>query len=94
LNKNLIPIGFIYVQLPNQKVPNEIWPSMTWANISTQYANIFFRVLGDKTGPFEQIQEEIYQRYLNWSHDWLVEECIVFHVQIVVGVLGFKKVAM
>jgi hypothetical protein len=58
LNKNLFPIGFIYVQLPDQKDPNEIWATMKWTDISTQYANVFFRVFGDKTEAFGKIQDE------------------------------------
>jgi hypothetical protein len=58
LNKNLFPIGFIYVQLPDQKDPNEIWATMKWTDISNQYANIFFRVFGDKTEAFGKIQDE------------------------------------
>ncbi len=58
LEQNLLPIGFVYVQFPDKKPPQEIWPSMTWNDISKQYENLFFRVLGNKTEAFGKIQEE------------------------------------
>ena len=36
--KNPFPIGFIYVQLPNEKSPTEIWPWVTWNNVTSDYA--------------------------------------------------------
>jgi hypothetical protein len=44
--------------MPDQKSPREIWSSMTWTDISKQYANVFFRVFGDKTEAFGKIQDE------------------------------------
>ncbi len=44
--KNIVPIGFIYVQFPNEKSPTEIWPLMTWNDVSSAYAGVFFRVTG------------------------------------------------
>jgi len=58
VKKNPVPIGFIYVQLPNEKSPTEIWPWMIWNDISSTYANVFFRVTGDKAASFGKIQEE------------------------------------
>ncbi len=65
MNKILIPIGFIFIQLPNRNSPQEIWPSMTWTDISTQYSNVFFRVLGDKTASFGNVQEENVNKITN-----------------------------
>jgi hypothetical protein len=39
--KNPFPIGFIYVQLPNEKSPTEIWPWMIWNDVSSAYAGVF-----------------------------------------------------
>jgi hypothetical protein len=36
--KNLVQIGFIYAQLPKEKPPTEIWPWMTWNDVSSAYA--------------------------------------------------------
>ncbi len=42
-----IPIGFIYTQFPNQPTPQQLWGNtMTWQNISSQYADCFFRAEG------------------------------------------------
>ncbi|KAH9388471.1 hypothetical protein TYRP_023440 [Tyrophagus putrescentiae] len=46
LNKNPVPLGFIYVQLPKEKSPQEIWASagLTWTDISASFNSTFFRV--------------------------------------------------
>ncbi|CAG2179123.1 unnamed protein product [Oppiella nova] len=43
---NPVPIGFIYVQLPDQKSPGEIWPGLQWENVSPSYGGLFFRAEG------------------------------------------------
>ncbi len=58
LNKESIPIGFIYVQLPKDKAPTELWPSMTWHDISADYEGVFFRVVGGNAASFGQVQQE------------------------------------
>lgn len=58
LKKNLIPVGFIYAQLPGEKTPAEIWPWMTWQEISSNYAGIFFRVVGGNAAYFGTVQTE------------------------------------
>ncbi len=57
LNKESIPIGFIYVQLPKDKAPSELWPSMTWQDISADYEGVFFRVVGGDAASFGQVQQ-------------------------------------
>jgi hypothetical protein len=58
VKENLVPIGFIYVQLPNEKSPTEIWPWMTWNDTTSAYAGLFFRAVGEKSAPFGQVQED------------------------------------
>ena len=58
LKQTFIPIGFIYVHLPNQTEPTQIWPKLKWQEITSQYANLFFRAEGNWTAPFGQVQEE------------------------------------
>ena len=53
-----IPVGFIYVQLPNQSEPTSIWSKLKWQEVTSQYANMFFRVNGNMTEAFGQNQEE------------------------------------
>ncbi len=57
LNKESIPISFIYVQLPKDKAPSELWPSMTWQDISKDYEGVFFRVVGGDAASFGQVQQ-------------------------------------
>lgn len=58
--KNPFPIGFIYVQLPNEQSPQEIWSWMRWEDISAAYAGVFFRVEGGGSYDFDNntVQEE------------------------------------
>jgi hypothetical protein len=56
--KNFLPIGFIYVQLPKEKSPTEIWPLMTWNDVSSTYEGVFFRVIGGGAASFGQVQED------------------------------------
>jgi hypothetical protein len=58
LKQNPVPIGFIYVQLPNEKSPTEIWPWMTWKDITSSYAGLFFRAEGGGSDTFGSIQSE------------------------------------
>ncbi len=55
---NQVPLGFIYVQLPKEKSPQEIWPWMSWTDVSDQYDSTFFRVAGSKAKEFGTVQEE------------------------------------
>ncbi len=55
----VVPLGFIYVQLPQEKAPQEIWPSLIFTDISTQYDSTFFRVAGNKgAAAFGTVQKE------------------------------------
>lgn len=56
--QNPVPPGFIYVQLPKEKSPLEIWPRLVWTDVSANYDSTFFRVVGSKTAAFGQAQEE------------------------------------
>ncbi|KAH9395941.1 hypothetical protein TYRP_020356 [Tyrophagus putrescentiae] len=65
---NPVPLGFIYVQLPNQNSPQEIWPWMIWTDDSKQYDSTFFRVAGSKAEAFGKVQED-FSPYIDeiWS---------------------------
>ena len=56
--KNPVPIGFTYVQLPQEKEPSEIWLWMKWENVSKNYSGVFFRVEGGEAAPFGEMQME------------------------------------
>lgn len=53
-----LPLGFVYVQLPKEKEPSILWPSLQWADISATYAGVFFRVLGGNSEPFGVLQND------------------------------------
>ncbi len=59
--KHPVPLGFIYVQLPKEKGPQEIWSSaeLKWTDISSTYESTFFRVAGSKAAAFGTVQEEL-----------------------------------
>lgn len=68
LKDNLIPIGFLYFQLPNEKSPEEIWHWLSWTDVSDSYANVFFRVIGNNTARFGAVQEESCPRISEVEH--------------------------
>ncbi|XP_054155129.1 uncharacterized protein LOC128953647 [Oppia nitens] len=52
-----IPIGFIYIQLPNQHEPSSLFSNTKWQEVSSQYAGLFFRVLGGNSGKWQVNQD-------------------------------------
>ena len=58
MKDNVVPIGFVYVQLFGQPDPVKIWPNMEWHNISGEYAGLFFRAEGGQARGFGQVQEQ------------------------------------
>ncbi|CAG2112100.1 unnamed protein product [Medioppia subpectinata] len=46
VSQSQLPIGFIYVQLPHQSDPKDLWPQYTWSEVTAQYAGQFFRAEG------------------------------------------------
>ncbi|CAG2171898.1 unnamed protein product [Oppiella nova] len=54
----LIPVGFVYTQLSSQKDPHELWPTMTWDDITKEYAGLFFRAEGGSSAPFGERQQD------------------------------------
>ncbi len=62
----LVPVGFIYTQLPGQGDPYDIWGfTMWWTEITTDYAGLFFRVLGGGSAQFNVTQAENSNRLLS-----------------------------
>jgi len=49
----LYPVGFVYIQFPNQSSPADLFPDYRWENITPQYAGAFFRVEGGNASAFE-----------------------------------------
>ena len=69
LQNNPVPLGFIYVQLPNQSEPAAIWPNVKWQDVSGQYANLFFRTQGPLTEVFGKVQNEGGPRLIEIKRD-------------------------
>jgi len=49
----VVPIGFIYIQLPLQQTPQTIWPNCSWSDISAEYSGLFFRPLSGNSSRLE-----------------------------------------
>jgi len=41
IRANPLPIDFVYVQLPKQKSPIELYPELTWTDLTAQYGGLF-----------------------------------------------------
>lgn len=54
----VIPIGFIYTQLPFQKSPEIIWPWALWEQITSNYSGHFFRAEGGRSNEFGVPQDD------------------------------------
>lgn len=53
---DMVPVGFIYTQLPFQNPPYIIWPWATWKDITSDYSGHFFRAEGGDSAPFGMAQ--------------------------------------
>ena len=66
----LIPIGFIYSQLPDQTDPKSIWPKYTWSDVTSSYAGLFFRAEGGGSERFGSLQADNSPRLTSVTHYW------------------------
>ena len=57
LEQSSIPNGFVYVQYPHNKEPNNLWPHLKWNEITSDYSGAFFRARGGKARVDDGIQE-------------------------------------
>lgn len=53
-----VPIGFIYLQLPDQLKPEKIWRGLGWEDITEMYAGLFFRAEGGGSEKFGVEQKD------------------------------------
>lgn len=97
MEKQLISSGFTHVQLPKDKAPNELWPSFTWKDISSEYEGVFFRVVGGDAASFGQLQQYNAPRleivYLGDSNDDLKLGKIDAKANVTLPVTGWSKAA-
>lgn len=54
----IVPIGFIHVQLQNQPEPSILWPTVSWREITAEYAGLFFRTAGGNSAVFGSVQSD------------------------------------
>lgn len=77
VDESVIPPGFIYIQLPGEKSPQELWPKVApWLDISPSFAGTFFRVNGGGAEPFGKVQEEFIPHIsqLNYTNIYIFDE--------------------
>jgi len=56
LLNNPVAIGFIYTQYPGHPEPQDLWPIVTWTEISEEFDGSFFRALGRGSAEFGMSQ--------------------------------------
>ena len=54
----LIPVGFVYTQLPDQPQPATLWPTFNWTDVTSTYAGLFFRAEGGGSEKFGSVQQD------------------------------------
>ena len=47
-----VPVGFVYIQFPGEKSPQELFGCGTWQNVTAQFAGAFFRAEGGNASAF------------------------------------------
>ena len=50
--ESIIPLGFLYTQLPRQLTPQQLWPHINWIEVTKEYAGLFFRAEGGRSEKF------------------------------------------
>lgn len=83
--KDPIPIGYIYKQLPFEKMPNELWPWTHWNEVSSTYAGVFFRVVGGDAKGFNATQAENSPRVTSIDFSSSSSESTYFSVSLTPG---------
>ena len=56
MKNELVPLNFIYTQLPDQLSPEQLWPKLQWKDVTQQYAGLFFRAEGGGSERFGTTQ--------------------------------------
>ncbi|XP_074595816.1 uncharacterized protein LOC141850950 [Brevipalpus obovatus] len=63
ISRQMIPIGFIYTQLPFQSSPALLWPWAKWMDITANYSGYFFRAEGNGSAPFGVAQDDAFRQH-------------------------------
>ena len=67
VKNSIIPIGFIYTQLPNQSAPHEMWTNTSWTEVTHEYSGLFFRAEGGDSESFGILQQAKQERLNKWE---------------------------
>ncbi|XP_074594318.1 uncharacterized protein LOC141849756 [Brevipalpus obovatus] len=70
ISHELIPIGFIYIQLPHQSTPALLWPWAKWEEVTSTYSGHFFRAEGAGSAPFGAAQEDAIRQHQHSSIEY------------------------
>ena len=66
-----VPPGFVYIQYGNQAEPKQLWPSLSWIEVTTEYSGQFFRAFGGASGSFGAPQLGNAPQLTRVSHEWV-----------------------
>lgn len=70
INHELIPVGFIYIQLPHQSSPALLFPWAKWEEVTSNYSGHFFRAEGGGSAPFGIAQEDAIRQHQHSSIEY------------------------
>jgi len=57
VNSRVVPVGSIYIEYADQPDPRSLWPTLSWQDISSTYAGLFFRTAGGDASSFGATQD-------------------------------------
>ena len=52
LEQASLPMGFIYIEIPDQSSPQQLWPSLQWTEVTQQYVGLFYGAEGSGSRRF------------------------------------------
>ena len=70
------PKGLVYPQIESQSKAEDLWPSMTWNDISGQYSGLLFRTEGNQSKPFGHIQQQSGGKRLSAINSFIIKDRI------------------
>lgn len=66
----VIPVGSIYIEYYLQPSPRNLWPRLSWQDITSMYAGLFFRALGGKSETWGTSQSSCAPRITQVQGSW------------------------
>lgn len=68
IERNPFPAGFIYIQYYRTSEPTKLWPTLSWQEVTQNYAGLFFRAGGGGAATFGYTQSDNAPRLTNINH--------------------------